>query len=125
MAEIPTVDGVPVAIPPPPGYEVDFENPQRNSVIEAYCIFGVGNFFCLLFMMQRAYVKLVLQKRVQVEDGKSPSLRIRPGLDKINSLTLGCLLIAWVRLLASSARESVSDQPPTDLFCHSVITHHS
>lgn len=63
------VDGVPVAMPPPPGYVVDFDNPQRNSVVAAYAIFGVGNLLCLLFMLQRAYVKLVLQKRVQIEDG--------------------------------------------------------
>ncbi|KAJ4157626.1 hypothetical protein NW754_009270 [Fusarium falciforme] len=43
------VNGVPVAIPPPEGYEVDFDNPQRNSVTAAYWLFGVGNFLALLF----------------------------------------------------------------------------
>lgn len=65
------VDGVPVVMPPPPGYVVDFDHPQRNSVVAAYVLFGVGNFLCLLFIMQRAYVKLVLQRRVQIEDGMS------------------------------------------------------
>lgn len=67
------VDGVPVAIPPPDGYVVDFDHPARNSVTQAYWLFGVGNFVCLLFMLQRAYVKLVLQRRVQLEDGKRPA----------------------------------------------------
>lgn len=63
------IDGVPVALPPPPGYVVDLDNPARNSVTEAYWLYGVGNFLCLLFMMQRAYVRLVIQRRIQIEDG--------------------------------------------------------
>jgi len=63
------VNGVPVALPPPPGYVVDFDNPARNSVTEAYWLFGVGNFMCLLFMLQRAYVKIFIHKRIQIEDG--------------------------------------------------------
>ncbi|KAL6363125.1 hypothetical protein LRP88_02531 [Fusarium phalaenopsidis] len=62
------VNGVPVAIPPPEGYEVDFDNPQRNSVTAAYWLFGVGNFLALLFMLQRAYVRLVIQKTLRLED---------------------------------------------------------
>ncbi|KAJ4314504.1 hypothetical protein N0V84_008845 [Fusarium piperis] len=63
------VNGVPVAIPPPEGYQVDFDNPQRNSVNAAYWLFGVGNFLALLFMLQRVYVRLVIQKTVRLEDG--------------------------------------------------------
>ncbi|KAK4245711.1 hypothetical protein C7999DRAFT_33926 [Corynascus novoguineensis] len=40
MATVPTVNGVPVVMPPPDGYVVDFDNPQRNSVTEAYWLFG-------------------------------------------------------------------------------------
>ena len=65
------VNGVPVAIPPPEGYVVDFDNPQRNSVTAAYWLFGVGNFLALLFMLQRAYVRLVIQKTLRLEDGKA------------------------------------------------------
>lgn len=80
-ATLPTVDGVPVIMPPPPGYVVDFENPQRNSVTEAYCLFAVGNFLCLLFIMQRVYVRAVVQRRVQLEDGTlSFSLAFPPPL---------------------------------------------
>ncbi|KAF5025128.1 hypothetical protein F66182_2829 [Fusarium sp. NRRL 66182] len=63
------VNGVPVALPPLPGYEVDFENPQRNSVTEAYWLFGVGNFLSLLFVAQRIYSKCVIQKSLRIEDG--------------------------------------------------------
>ena len=75
-ATLPTVDGVPVIMPPPPGYVVDFENPQRNSVTEAYCLFAVGNFLCLLFIMQRVYVRAVVQRRVQLEDGTLSSFSL-------------------------------------------------
>ena len=63
------VNGVPVVMPPPEGYIVDFDNPQRNSVTEAYWLFGAGNFLCLLFMLQRAYVRLAVQRRLLLEDG--------------------------------------------------------
>jgi hypothetical protein len=66
------VNGVPVIMPPPEGYVVDFDNPQRNSVTEAYWLCGVGNFFCLLFMLQRVYVRAVVQRRVHWEDGELP-----------------------------------------------------
>ena len=52
------VDGVPVAMPPPEGYEVDFDNPQRNSVTAAYWLYGVGNALALLMVLQRVYVRL-------------------------------------------------------------------
>lgn len=64
------VDGVPVAIPPPDEYVVDFDNPQRNSVPAAYWMFGVGNFFMLLSVLQRAYVRVVIQRTFKLEDGK-------------------------------------------------------
>ncbi|KAF4120275.1 hypothetical protein GMORB2_3076 [Geosmithia morbida] len=62
------VNGVPVAIPPPEGYVVDFEHPARNSVPAAYWLFGVGNFLMLIFMLQRVYVRAVIQKTVKLED---------------------------------------------------------
>ncbi|KAG9252673.1 uncharacterized protein F5Z01DRAFT_222132 [Emericellopsis atlantica] len=62
------LDGVPVVIPPPKGYEVDFNNPQRNSEIEAYWLFGVGNFLAVLFVFQRIYVRAVIQKTIRLED---------------------------------------------------------
>jgi hypothetical protein len=70
------VNGVPVIMPPPEGYVVNFDNPQRNSVTEAYWLCGVGNFFCLLFMLQRVYVRAVVQRRVHWEDGELPFSRV-------------------------------------------------
>ncbi|KAK4664828.1 uncharacterized protein QC763_508010 [Podospora pseudopauciseta] len=66
--QLPTVNGVPVIMPPPEGYVVDFENPARNSVTEAYWLFGVGNFLALLFMMQHLYTKAFIRRRFQIED---------------------------------------------------------
>ncbi|KAJ4263056.1 hypothetical protein NW762_006669 [Fusarium torreyae] len=63
------VNGVPVAIPPPEGYKVDFDNPQRNSVTEAYWLYGVGNVLTILFIIQRIYVKCWIQKNIRIEDG--------------------------------------------------------
>ncbi|KAK0713191.1 hypothetical protein B0T26DRAFT_742013 [Lasiosphaeria miniovina] len=71
------VNGVPVAIAPPEGYVVDFDHPQQNSLIQAYWLFSVGNFLTFLFMSQRVYVKLIIQRRVQIEDGKMLTLGIR------------------------------------------------
>lgn len=65
------IDGVPVALPPPEGYVVDFDNPQRNSETAAYWLFGVGNVVCLLFIIQRVYVRAVIQKTFKVEDGRA------------------------------------------------------
>ncbi|CAG7555849.1 unnamed protein product [Fusarium equiseti] len=62
------IDGVPVAIPPPDDYKVNFENPQRNSVTEAYWLYGVGNFLSLAFILQRVYVKGFLQRTFRVDD---------------------------------------------------------
>lgn len=65
------IDGVPVAIPPPDGYKVNFENPQRNSVTEAYWLYGIGNFLSLAFILQRVYVKGFLQRKFRIGDGQS------------------------------------------------------
>jgi hypothetical protein len=64
------VNGVPVAIPPPEGYKVDFDNPQRNSVTAAYWLYGVGNFLTVLFIVQRVYVRSSIHKTIRIEDGK-------------------------------------------------------
>ncbi|KAG7418086.1 Satratoxin biosynthesis SC1 cluster protein 4 [Fusarium oxysporum f. sp. rapae] len=62
------VNGVPVAIPPPEGYKVDFDNPQRNSVTEAYWLYGVGNFLTVLFIAQRIYVFSVVLQTLILRD---------------------------------------------------------
>lgn len=63
------INGVPVLLPPPEGYEVDFDNPQRQAVPEAYWIGGVSIILSLLFVAQRLYTKFVLIKKIQADDG--------------------------------------------------------
>lgn len=67
------VNGVLVAIPPPPGYVVDFDNPQRQSVEASYAISAVGIAISTFFMCQRLYVKAVLRNTLGVDDCKIPS----------------------------------------------------
>ncbi|CRK40205.1 hypothetical protein BN1708_008140 [Verticillium longisporum] len=62
------VNGVLVAIPPPEGYVVDFDNPQRNSVLTAYVVSAVGMVFALLFMLQRLYVKAFVRHSLGIDD---------------------------------------------------------
>jgi hypothetical protein len=87
------VDGVPVAIPPPKDYKVDFANPQRNSEVEAYWLFGVGNVLTLLFVFQRVYVRAVVHKAVRPEDGKT--LRVSVLCD-LSWTRADALQYAWV-----------------------------
>jgi hypothetical protein len=63
------VNGVITAIPPPNGYEVDFANPQRRLLTEAYVIFTVENILALMFLGQRLYTKIRLMKQFQIDDG--------------------------------------------------------
>ncbi|KAH6884932.1 hypothetical protein B0T10DRAFT_577330 [Thelonectria olida] len=65
MAE---VNGVLVAIPPPDGYVVDFDNPQRNSVTATYVICGIGMTLALFFLLQRLYVKAFIRNTFGVDD---------------------------------------------------------
>lgn len=62
------IDGVLVAMPPPPGYVVDFQNPQRNSVTTAYIVSGFGMLLSSFFAFQRLYVKTVIRKKLGVDD---------------------------------------------------------
>ncbi|KAH6974528.1 hypothetical protein BKA56DRAFT_634406 [Ilyonectria sp. MPI-CAGE-AT-0026] len=58
------VDGVHVALAPPEGYQIDFENPQRNGETAAYSLLVIGNFICLVFMLQRLYVRAVIHRMI-------------------------------------------------------------
>lgn len=63
------VDGVLVAIPPPEGYVVDFDNPQRTSVEATYVICGIGMTLALFFLFQRLYVKIFVRNNFGIDDG--------------------------------------------------------
>ncbi|KAG6354442.1 hypothetical protein INS49_004459 [Diaporthe citri] len=62
------VDGVLVLVPPPPGYVVNFDNPQRQADVPTYWLAGIGLIFAMLFTAQRVYVKSVVVKRFQLDD---------------------------------------------------------
>jgi len=62
-------NGVLTALPAPPGYIVDFDNPQRQSNIATYWIVGVGNALSLLFLAQHLYVNSVVRRKLGLIDG--------------------------------------------------------
>ncbi|KAF2120045.1 hypothetical protein BDV96DRAFT_539743 [Lophiotrema nucula] len=61
--------GVATFLPPPDGYEVDFENPKRNGDVTCYWLTGVGSILALLFLGQRLYVKGIVRRRLSFDDG--------------------------------------------------------
>ncbi|CEJ93935.1 hypothetical protein VHEMI09494 [[Torrubiella] hemipterigena] len=62
------VNGVPVAVPPPSGYTVNFEHPQRQCVLESYIIAGIGMGVASFFMFQRFYVHYHLRNNLSFDD---------------------------------------------------------
>lgn len=62
------VDGVLVLVPPPPGYVVNFDNPQRQADVPTYWLAGIGLIFAMLFTAQRVYVKSVVVRKFQLDD---------------------------------------------------------
>ncbi|KAK8069943.1 hypothetical protein PG994_006559 [Apiospora phragmitis] len=67
-------DQIVTLAPPPEGYVVNFEHPQRRANIQAYWCFGVGNVLALLFLAQRFYTKLRILKSFQLDDGLATQL---------------------------------------------------
>jgi hypothetical protein len=65
---LPVTKGVVTFLAPPEGYEVDFENPQRNGDVACYWLTAVGSFLALLFLGQRLYVKAVVRRRLGLDD---------------------------------------------------------
>jgi hypothetical protein len=63
-----TINGVSVIMPPPEGYVVDFDNPQRTGTPAVYFIAGFGGALSLIFFVQRLYVKLFLAGGLQLDD---------------------------------------------------------
>jgi hypothetical protein len=63
------INGTLVLVPPPSGYSVNFENPQRQLQTQVYTVFVVENLFAFIFLIQRLYTKIFLMKLFQIEDG--------------------------------------------------------
>ncbi|KAL9565684.1 hypothetical protein ACKAV7_009866 [Fusarium commune] len=66
----PVVNGVEVAVPPPPGYRVDFENPETDAsmVRNAYWIFGLEFAIATAFLGQRMYTNAVILRKFLIDD---------------------------------------------------------
>ncbi|KAM5344366.1 hypothetical protein ACJ41O_012903 [Fusarium nematophilum] len=66
----PVVDGVEVAVPPPVGYQVDFDNPETDEsmVRNAYWIFGFEFAIATAFLGQRMYTNAVLLRKFMLDD---------------------------------------------------------
>ncbi|KAH7094508.1 hypothetical protein FB567DRAFT_484751 [Paraphoma chrysanthemicola] len=47
------INGTMVLVPPPPGYVVDFENPQRQLETQVYTVVAVENVLAFAFLLQR------------------------------------------------------------------------
>ncbi|KAK7943540.1 uncharacterized protein PG986_012653 [Apiospora aurea] len=67
-------DEIVTLAPPPDGYVVNFEHPQRRADIQTYWCFGVGNLLALIFLAQRFYTKLHIVKSLQLDDGLATQL---------------------------------------------------
>jgi len=65
------VNGTLTLIPPPPGYVVDFANPQRQLETPVYTVIVVGNLLALAFLSQRLYTRFRLMRLFQIEDGET------------------------------------------------------
>jgi len=66
---LPVTNGVVTVLPPPEGYIVDFDNPQRNGDVTCYWLTGVGSLLALVFLGQRLYVKGVIRRQLSFDDG--------------------------------------------------------
>ncbi|KAF5622289.1 integral membrane protein [Fusarium sp. NRRL 52700] len=66
----PVVNGVEVAVPPPSGYRVDFENPLTDAsmVRNAYWIFGLEFAIATAFLGQRMYTNAVILRKFLIDD---------------------------------------------------------
>lgn len=66
----PIVNGVEVAVPPPDGYKVDFDNPETDvsMIRKAFWIFGLEFAFATAFLAQRMYTNAVLLRKFLLDD---------------------------------------------------------
>lgn len=63
-------NGTLTVVPPPPGYVVEFQNPQRQLESRVYTVVVVENVLALAFLLQRLYTRVHLMKLFQIEDSK-------------------------------------------------------
>ncbi|KAJ4983180.1 integral membrane protein [Stagonosporopsis vannaccii] len=85
------VNGTLTLIPPPPGYAVNFANPQRQLETQVYTVVVVGNLLALAFLLQRLYTRFCLMRLFQIEDGAVLGAWI------FSIGTQATLLVGWLR----------------------------
>ncbi|PSN72084.1 hypothetical protein BS50DRAFT_544407 [Corynespora cassiicola Philippines] len=85
------VNGTLTLVPPPPGYVVDFENPQRQLETQVYTVIVVENLFALAFLLQFLYTRIYVMKLFQLEDGAV----VGAWISSIG--TQAVLLVGWLR----------------------------
>ncbi|KAI1862647.1 uncharacterized protein JN550_010172 [Neoarthrinium moseri] len=57
------INGVLTLLPPPEGYDVDFDHPQRQLGLALHLIYGFGSLLAVGFLSQHLYIKWWLQRR--------------------------------------------------------------
>ena len=62
-------DGTITLLPPPEGYEVNYADPARQANIETYYVTAFGNALAFLFILQKLYVNIGLEKKLQIDGG--------------------------------------------------------
>lgn len=104
---------IPTVLEAPDGYVVDFDNPQRIAVPEAYYVTAVTTFLGVLMIAQRLYTKIFIVRKVQLDDGTS--LQATPVLASKHRCTTAdelpvFLVLSWVSIGARElAMHSVTD----------------
>lgn len=68
MASFPVTNGVTTFLPPPEGYEVDFEHPQQHYQLDHFLIFGLLGFLALFCLIQRLYTKHFIAGGLKADD---------------------------------------------------------
>lgn len=66
--QFPVTDGVTTFLPPPEGYEVNFDNPQSRYKIHHYLVFGILGPIALFCLAQRLYSKHFLATGLKIDD---------------------------------------------------------
>lgn len=64
----PVVNGTELFTLPPPGYELNLDNPQQIHDTAHYVIFGIGEAVASIALIQRLYTKAFLSNGLHADD---------------------------------------------------------
>jgi hypothetical protein len=65
----PVTNGVTTFLPPPEGYVVNFDNPQKRDALKHFLIFGFLGSLAIMCLAQRLYTKHFILRGLKVDDG--------------------------------------------------------